>query len=81
MDCNSFINYQLEKQRMTNGCSINCEKCVLGRVASKFDISCKELELFKPALSLMMVQSWSNQHEVICKKLEENQRKDDKHNG
>ena len=64
MDCNSFINYQLEKQRMTNGCSINCEKCALGQMASKYEIGCKALELFSPTMALRMVQNWSNQHEV-----------------
>lgn len=49
---------------MTNGCSINCKKCILGQMASKYEIDCKALELFNPSIAQRMVQNWSKQHEV-----------------
>ena len=64
----TFIQYQKTKARLTNGCTISCEDCLLSRWKNGTRFECNELEEKFPERAVKILYGWSKRKEFKRRK-------------
>lgn len=62
IDCSITKNYFKEKKRLTKGCSIDCNLCVLGSRNNSTGYTCGKFEQEFPEQAIDKIQKWSDEH-------------------
>ena len=64
----TFIQYQNMKARLTHGCTISCEDCLLSRWKNGTRFECSELEEKFPEKAAKILYGWSKRKEFKRRK-------------
>lgn len=64
----TFIQYQKTKTRLTNGCTISCEDCLLSRWQNGTRFECNELEEKFPDKAAKILYGWSKRKQFKTRK-------------
>ena len=60
----TFIQYQKTKARLTNGCAISCEDCLLSRWKNGTRFECNEFEEKFPERAVKILYGWSKRKQL-----------------
>lgn len=64
----TFIRYQKTKARLTNGCAISCEDCLLSRWKNGTRFECNEFEEKFPERAVKILYGWSKSKQLQTRK-------------
>ena len=64
----TFIQYQNMKARLTHGCTISCEDCLLSRWKNGTRFECNELEEKFPEKAAKILYGWSMSKKIKTRK-------------
>lgn len=64
----TFIQYQNMKARLTHGCTISCEDCLLSRWKNGTRFECNELEEKFPEKAAKILYGWSKRKQCKTRK-------------
>ena len=64
----TFIQYHKTKERLTNGCAISCEDCLLSRWKNGTRFECNELEEKFPERAVKILYGWSKRKQFTTRK-------------
>lgn len=62
IDCSNYINFQKEKQRLTENCSIGCYNCPLCGAKNGEGVNCTTLMEAYPEVAVKILQKWSEEN-------------------
>lgn len=65
IDCSNYINFQKEKQRLTENCSIGCYNCPLCGAENGQGVNCSTLMANYPEIAVKILQKWSEENPAI----------------
>lgn len=64
----TFIQYHKTKARLTNGCTISCEDCLLSRWKNGTRFECNELEEKFPESAVKILYGWFKRKQFKTRK-------------